>query len=517
MTNLLKISKWLHKYIGLFLLVFLLWMSVSGVLLNHRDLISGFSVPGWLVPPQYDISNWNRSALTTVIFSGQHPSLAFGSGKQGIWKSSDAGRTFQPFMDGLPDSRYYRKTAHMLLMTADSGDEWLLAGTNRGLYERALNHGSWRQISLGSEIKPVKKILHIDHQVVVLTESRAYSSGANPGELRFEPARFTRDVQNSSVSLIDLFFHLHDGRIWGLPGKLLFDAVGLILFFLSLSAFYSWYYPWKRRREKTNGVRTNPGVLRRAFKWFLKYHLKLGIWTAAILLIIGGTGIFMRPPLLAALADGKISGKWYPGMLPDNPWHEKIHNALYDSVEHRIVVDAKDGMWAGPADFSGPFREIELPVPIFIMGATVFEPKGTGGYLVGSFGGIYYYDRAAHKSVDVFTGRKVEFASALRPAKLMVTGYFETPHGEPFVTTHREGLLPLGKTRRNNRFALPDEMTSGFRMPLWNFLFEIHNGRIFEHFIGSWYILLAPLGAFLFVLITLSGVVDWLYLKFRHA
>lgn len=50
-------------------------------------------------------------------------------------------------------------------------------------------------------------------------------------------------------------------------------------------------------------------------------------------------------------------------------------------------------------------------------------------------------------------------------------------------------------------------------MPLWNYLFEIHNGRFFKDLVGDWYLLIIPLGSLLFILITLSGVYDWLYLR----
>jgi len=52
-------------------------------------------------------------------------------------------------------------------------------------------------------------------------------------------------------------------------------------------------------------------------------------------------------------------------------------------------------------------------------------------------------------------------------------------------------------------------------MPLWNWLFEIHNGRFFKDLIGEWYILIVPLGSLLFVLITLSGVYDWIHIRIR--
>ncbi len=47
-------------------------------------------------------------------------------------------------------------------------------------------------------------------------------------------------------------------------------------------------------------------------------------------------------------------------------------------------------------------------------------------------------------------------------------------------------------------------------MPLWNYLFEVHNGRFFREWLGGGYILIVPLGALLLVLITLTGVYDWL-------
>ena len=147
------------------------------------------------------------------------------------------------------------------------------------------------------------------------------------------------------------------------------------------------------------------------------------------------------------------------------------------------------------------------------MGATVFEPHGEGGYRVGSFNGIYHWQRANGQSIDLLTGRTAENVSAVRPGDVMVTGYFETPEGEAFINTHEQGILPVGTGERAGRFAMPEEAVTGYRMPLWNWLFEIHNGRFFKGLIGSFYILVVPLGSLLFLLITLSGVYDWVYLN----
>jgi len=502
-----RASRWVHKYIGLGLILFMIWMSVSGILMNHPRLISGVSVPAWLLPPQYVTQNWNRSALINLVYSPSNPQIAYAAGKLGIYKSEDGARTFRSMMDGLPDSWYYRKTRHLLLL---EDLNLLLAATDGGLYVCDPREEKWRHVPLGAADEKVVKVIEVKENLVAVTPSHVYVSPKPPAELRFTPASLKRAGYTNRISLVKLFFDLHDGKVWGLTGKLLFDLTGLILIFLSVSAFYAWYFPWQRRRQKNSVLLANPHS-RKVFKFLFKYHLKIGIWIAVILLVIGGTGLFMRPPLLVALAGRSIPAGAYPGFLENNPWLEKIQNALYDAVEDKFVLQCTDGFWASSADFSAPFRKTALPAPVFVMGATVFEPYGTGGFLVGSFSGIYHVERATGKSIDLLTNQEAADVSAIRPAEFMVTGYFTTPDGEAFITTHKQGLVPLGAAERGDRFNMPEAMRANIRMPLWNYLFEIHNGRFFQDLVGKYYILILPLGSLLFLLITLTGIYDWLF------
>jgi hypothetical protein len=66
-----KISKWLHKYIGLALILFLMWMSLSGVLMNHPDLIAGIYVPRLLVPLQYHPTTGTAAPDFRINFEGK--------------------------------------------------------------------------------------------------------------------------------------------------------------------------------------------------------------------------------------------------------------------------------------------------------------------------------------------------------------------------------------------------------------------------------------------------------------
>ncbi|MEJ2053064.1 MAG: PepSY-associated TM helix domain-containing protein, partial [Calditrichaceae bacterium] len=360
----------------------------------------------------------------------------------------------------------------------------------------------------------VRKILNIQGQLFVFSESNAYIAAGKYPQMTFRKVKWTRSEPEQRVTLIDLFFHLHDGRVWGLPGKLLFDFVGFIIVFLSFGAFYVWYFPNQMRRLKKRKIKVDVQKRSSAFRFFYKYHLKLGIWLAFVMLLIAGTGFFMRPPVLVLIAEGSAPAWMYPGILPQNPWQKKIHNVLYDPVEKELIVSAADGIWTGPADFNRPFVRRKLNTPLFVMGPTVFKAYGVGGYLIGSFNGLYHLERATNQPVDMINGGYVENWSNVMPADYMVTGYFKSPDGTEYVNTHEKGLirLPVGSKSKQVRFKMPEALRTEYRMSLWNFMFELHNGRIFKDWIGGIYILLAPVGSLLFILIILSGIYDWIIL-----
>lgn len=509
-SKLSKYSKWFHKYFGLVLILFIAWMSFSGVLLNHPDLISGVNIPAFLTPNQYHYKSWNRSSLIELQYLKQNPETAIGCGKAGVWITYDGGNTFTSYNEGLPESLYYLKTADLFVF--EDGNTLFLAGTKGGLYKRYLDDSKWVSVDLPLPDADIKKILHINDRLVLFSDSDVFSSAFPAEKFHFEKVTASQESESEYVSLVDLFFELHSGSIWGFPGKLLFDLAGIILFFLSVSAFYSWYYPWKRKKQKPFGIQSS-GRVRRMFKWFFKYHLKLGIWAALVLLIFGVTGFFMRPPMLVALTNGRISKVLYPGHLDENPWHGKINNALYNKSKNQIVIETTDGFWQGKADFSEPFHKYKMNVPVFVMGTTVFENIDSVTCLVGSYNGLFRYNSKTDISYDLLTQREADNISSVMPADIMITGYFITPDDEVFITSHEKGLLPVDNAQTNGRFQMPEE-ASQIGFPMWNWLFEIHNGRFFKDWIGGFYILIIPLGSLLYVLIILSGVYDWFYIKF---
>ena len=56
-----------HKWLGLVLSFFLLMFCVSGILLNHRQLISDINVSRTLLPQRYEYSQWNGGLLRCTL------------------------------------------------------------------------------------------------------------------------------------------------------------------------------------------------------------------------------------------------------------------------------------------------------------------------------------------------------------------------------------------------------------------------------------------------------------------
>jgi hypothetical protein len=516
-------SRWVHRYLGLALFHYLILEGVTGVLLNHPALISPFSVPRWMVPPSYRIVNWNRGSLRTIVFSERDPSLGFLAGTEGVWKTTDGGVTFQPMASGYPRSRAYRRTNHVLLLE-DVAPAQLLAGTRNGLYACSLEEGEWRQVALGEGTEHVRKILRVEERIVVVTDSLAYESSlpTSAGTLQFRPVHLARaesgeDGQEEGIRLVTLMFALHGGEVWGLPGRLLIDAVGLALVFLSVSAIYIWYFPRARRwfsRGPANAGRAQT-TKRRIYQWSYKYHLDVGVWATVFLIVIAGTALFMPPsPLVLLALRTTIPRPYWPGPLPDDPWHESIGNAAYDRTRNEILIESKRAVWRGPADFSGPLAKDESRLPIGAMGTNVMEVDDDGVLLIGSFSGLYECPPDGGPVIDLSTGKPRDPASSRGHfGRLPAVGYFETSTGERFVATHKQGITGIAGARLNGRFQMPDAMVQGYRMPLWSFLFEVHNGRIFRDLIGSSYILISALGALSLLMISFTGLYDWAYRK----
>jgi len=56
---------------------------------------------------------------------------------------------------------------------------------------------------------------------------------------------------------------------------------------------------------------------------------------------------------------------------------------------------------------------------------------------------------------------------------------------------------------------IPEEIRKASPMSLWNVALELHTGRIFEHLIGPFYILIVPIAGICILIVLISGFLLW--------
>ena len=485
-----RMSKLFHKYLGLTLSLFLLWMGASGILINHPGALKKVELPRDVLPRGYEFDNWNRGSFQDGIILDGHPGAVVVAGGQGLWLSRDHGQTFESFNRGLPPEK-----AVFCLVQDTQG---LYAGTKTGVYGLELPPELWDASGLkpvwkpmtGLEDKGVTSLFFMENTLVAGTDSGLFQWAGEGGFLPLDLPDLPG--ASASVSLAGLLLSIHDGSILGLPGKLVVDLTGLVLVFLSLSGVYVWFLGGRLGAFK--GKRR----YLRLFRFCYSRHLKWGIWFSLVLIPITITGFLVRPPFLILLykhVGPRIDISASPG---ENSWEGQIDKACFFS--NSILVSTRRGFYQIPLDSEGKLGAVEglnLPIRISGMGTTVLKPLSHREFLVGSFAGMALLDGKLNKVWSL-------------PPRTRVAGALS--HGEQirgYIDFHK-GYTPLNHTPN---FRMPPSLNGGGKTSLWFLMFELHNGRIFSGLLGPHTWMIIPLGGMLCLLTLFTGCFDWAYRK----
>ena len=491
---LFKLSRTLHKYTGLLFFIYFLLMGISGVLLNHPQLIRKISVPMQLTPASHAIVNGNRMAVRETIVDGNNIYLA---GRTGVWRSNDNGLNFSKMEAGFPSASYDQDTFSLFL---DKNHNRLFAGTRRGLYIYGFVTKQWQNIPFGAiNNAPVIDLLQIENRLLLFTQRHCYSSRLDTKKLFFlmEPLSFAENSRPQSTRLPHFLLKIHDGSILGLNGRLFVDGIGLLLVFLCVSGLFIWFLPRRKQNQKKS--------LSKIFtiRWFYRNHLKVGIYGVAFIGLITLSGILIRPPFIKTIVKYNVP-LWTLPLEQRGRWQPRIDKAVFKPEAETLWVATRQGFFSGRPDFLRPLDKQTIPVPRSGMGTSVFESLPDQQLLIGSFSGVYVWDAVHHR---VSTPHADKSNAPFHNNRLRVTGAIIKNGSPTHVADYHRGLLPLGA---NSNLIIPPQMATT-PMSLWHFLFEFHNGRIFQQWLGTYTWLLIPLGGMLLLTNLLTGLYDWLW------
>lgn len=529
-----------HRWLGLVLSVFMLVFCVSGIILNHREVFSGCEVSRKWLPASYRIKNFNNGVVKgTVVKKSAAHSLSSENcdsvlvyGCAGIFLTDSRLSTWQDFNTGLPESIDERNVRHVV--KAKNGSLWCAA--LRDVYRYDENSHRWKKVELpGNEERIMDVALAKDSMTVVaLTRSRVftivpfvqYGEIVKIGKSSSETYRVESKIipapkkYEPKTTLFKLVWHLHSGEFFGLPGKLVVDAIALVLIVLSITGILLFILPYGIRRAKKLAAKARMKRLGKQFAWNMKWHNKIGYVTIVLTLWIAITGMCLRPPLMVPLVLSKL-----PQAVGEdgNVWQDKLRAIRWDAVQGDWLVSTSEGFLRVDEDFSQAPKMLpddECP-KLSPMGVTVWESDGKGGWIVGSFRGIYRWNPVNHslnQILDYFTGKPSEETSMIPISDNLVCGYSEDfLGGKPLVFDFAKGvedakgqavaLCNDEPKKSRNEESMSDLICETAPMSLWNVALELHVGRCYSPFLGPLSDLFVFLSGLLITLVLLSGYI----------
>lgn len=243
-----SLSRKIHKWPALVISFILIYYGVTGILMNHRELISGCDISAALMPPEYRYSNWNNAAIKGGLLTGGDSLLIFGN--IGVWLTDTAYSGYTQFNQGFPGGTDNHKIFD--LHKADDGE--MYAATLSGLYSWDSSVDRWKPLDTGKgTLGRFTAIESVGDTLYVIDRSYIYVARADGPSTKFVRLEIPApEGYKNDVTLFETIWQIHSGEILGLPGKLFVDLLGIITIFLSLTGIIYFFFPKliKRRVRK---------------------------------------------------------------------------------------------------------------------------------------------------------------------------------------------------------------------------------------------------------------------------
>lgn len=516
-----------HRWFGLVLSVFMLVFCVSGIILNHRQLFADCDVSRSFLPPAYHIQNFNNGIIKGSIKIDGHADLASAGGIKasddsilaygygGIWLTDTKMKSWKDFNKGLPENVDGRNIRNMV--QTKNGEIWCAATMDVYRFDGK----EWKMFPLADNKERITDITLTKDStsIIAMTRSAVYEISGK----KTDAANEKRDAANEKrdaisektnvtrkiigqpegfipeVTLFKTVWHLHSGAFFGLTGRLVVDAIAIVLIILSITGIILFILPYRIRRQKRLQAREKMQKLGKQMVFNAKWHNKLGYTTIILTLWLAITGMCLRPPLMIPLAMNKTTEKVKDG----NVWHDKLRAIRWDAAEGNWLVSTSEGFLRVDEHFmhTPTLLNKEQTPKVSPMGVTVFESDGKGGWLVGSFSGMFRWYPEKNLIVDYFTGKQNIEKSMIPISNHLVSGYSKDFFGG------KEVIFDYSKGASLDETASTPELLSATPMSLWNVALELHVGRCYSPFLGPLSDLFVFISGLLITLVLLSGYI----------
>lgn len=442
----------------------MLMFSLSGIVLNHRTAVADLNVGREWLPGWYHYKAWNGGLMRgTLPYAGVDSVarvIVYGNG--GIWLTDREASSLVDFNSGLPPGADFRQV-RSVVRTADGT---LFAVSVHGLYRYDAGSGDWHAVSLpgrGDEL--LTDAVCRGDTLVVAGRSYLYLSVAPYVSFKKVQLKAPEDYQ-AKVTLFRTVWMLHSGELFGVAGRLVVDAIAVMLILLCVTGMACLLFPRYVRMRRRKGEKASDAAWwpRVSFLW----HEKAGRLTIVLTLFVAVTGWCLRPPVMLPLVMAKIPAVAGTTLDSPNPWRDKLRMIRYDEAAGDWLLSTSEGFYSLREPGATPVRISQAP-PVSVMGLNVFQKDDSGSWLCGSFSGLSVWDRRRNTVVDYFTREPVADVAAPPFGKKAISGYSRDFACGGFPVEYYDGTMAV---------AQPSELDT-LPMSLWNVALEVHSGRIY--------------------------------------
>lgn len=510
--------RWVHKWGGLFFTLFLIIFALSGIVLNHRVALSEVDVPRSVLPPEYRMEHWNLGAVKGTLRVSSDSILLYG--ENGLWLTDSSRACFSRFERGMRSGADNRLVANVV--RTHSGQ--LFAVTTFDAYQWNHSTQSWQRLT--ERFAPSDRMTDaaVKGDTLVL-QSRSELFLATAPYTHFERIHLKAPT-NAPLGRFTFrtLWMLHSGELFGAWAQYFVDFLGVILIVLCLTGVVLAFFPKLLKRQRKRQPE-GKSVLRRVFKFSLQLHNKLGVYLLAFLLLLTVTGMFLRPPLLVAIARLRHQPLALTHEHNPNPWWDNLRMIRYDRHHHRWLLQTPFGFFTTSNLHSAPTKLDHEP-PVGFMGTNVLQQEDADHWIAGSFSGLYRWNARTGESWNLYTGQRYVAPKhqGIPDFTYSVSGYSKDLSTRPVVFDYNRGAeYALGGAKKSATdddeqefvcyeradFSVMPEQVQDGRLSLWRVALETHTGRIYTflpNIVIQLFIFLS--GTFLLTVL-ISGFIIW--------
>lgn len=484
-----------HKWAGLIFAFILIMYSISGIILNHRQLFSSIDIKRKYINEHYHYKNWNNGFVKSAIKLSEDSLLIYGV--SGLWTAkndfSNLKNLNQIFPVGVDN--------HKINSIIKDNDGKIYIANQFALYEGF--YPNFKKIDIDLENDRLSDIIYKDDSIYLLSRSHIFIN--NKGSNTWQKKTLVAPIDyKKEESLFKQIWLLHSGELFGEIGKLFVDFIALIFIFLSISGIIYMFFPKyvKYLYSKRKDNKTEKKFLNLNNKWHNKIGLKF-FWVSIFVII---TGMCLRPPLMIPLILGKSKPIPYSKLDSPNAWNNKLRAIRWDDIEKEWILSTSLGFFTTKS-LDLPAKYVDISPKVSPMGINVFErnPKNPNEWLIGSFNGLFRWDRKNNKIYNYFDNKEASKDSFSPISDFLISGfYYDKSNNISNIFDYEKGLI----TNNNERTIIQNQgdRLDNEKISLWNLALEVHVGRFYAPWMGIWIELFAFFAGLLGLFVFISGI-----------